>query len=226
MNKPKSDSSFELYNFILNALIALELEKCDRNLSQSSSSKTLFLGAWLKKAKKQKRYPKVLVLEVENLINIYTLKGRNANLSGLFNKMVYEYMIIKGVSSSCELPDKIRFDAAMTALSKEGWHISLPVTHDIAENSPYRATQAKEIFTSKQYWKGAFDKQQTLSKEVSIFVVSSPQQVIDKLYQHGFVLIKGIKAHDVEGKYYYQYIIFPDNKCTGAPAIPSWCSFH
>ena len=122
MNEHELDSSFELYNFILNALIALELEKNDQSLQSSSSRKTLFLGSWLKKAKKQRRYPKSLALEVENLINIYILKGRNANLSELLNEMIYEYKLVTGVLIKSKLPAKVRFDSAMTALAKEGWH--------------------------------------------------------------------------------------------------------
>lgn len=221
MNKQESDLSFQLYNFILNALIALELEANEKSFVSSSSKKSLFLGAWLKKAKKQRRYPKSLAQEVENLINIYLLKGQRAKLSELLSEMIYEYRLLLNIKVNSELTAKFRFDSAMQALSIQGWKISLPITQDIDEQIPYRSSHSKEIFTSKRYWEGAFDKEHALCKEISIFVVSSPQLVIDYLYDYGFILIKGIKGCDHQGKFYYQYTIFPNNKCTGKPAIPT-----
>lgn len=220
MNEQKFDSSFELYNLILNALIALELEKQKEELPIGLSKETLFLGAWLKQAKKQQRYPKRLALEIDNLLNIYRLKGRNANLSILFNQMMYEYRIVKGVDDKTALPAKTRFDLAMNKLKQKGWQISLPIVDDASLIFPYR-TQTKEVFTSQKYWHRAFNDQEQLAKQTSIFVVSKPQQVIDYLYEQGFILIKGVEACDKQGKYYYQYILFPENKCTGKPAIPS-----
>ncbi len=181
----------------------------------------MFLGKWLKRVKKQKLYPKRLATEINNLLNLYAYKGRNANLSSIFIRLFKEFKIIKKVSSKNKTPEKTRFDTAMNILAENDWHISLPIKQDHSKNKEYRATNAKELFTSEFYWKGAFDDRGKLSKEMSIFVVSPPQDVIDCFYSQGFILIKGLSCPDILGEYYYQYILFPENKCTGEVAMPT-----
>ncbi|MFT5760236.1 MAG: hypothetical protein ACI9LM_005020 [Alteromonadaceae bacterium] len=118
-------------------------------------------------------------------------------------------------------PDKMRFDAVMEALSVNDWSITLPIAHDSSTGSPYRPENKKEIFTTKGYWDNAFDKQNNLAKELSIFVVSVPQKVINCLYQFGFILIKGVVISDQEGNDYSQFILFPANEYNGDIAFPT-----
>jgi len=220
-NEVTIDYSFELYDLVLSGLIALAFKRLEKNMGNNSSSETLFLGKWLKRVKKQQLYPKKLANEINRLLSLYANKGLSANLTPVFIEIYKEFKIIKKVSLQSSTPEKIRFDAAMGILAENGWYISLPIAQDQSKNKIYRATKPKEVFTSEFYWNRAFDDDGKLTKEISIFVVSPPQEVIDTFYLQGFILIKGLSSPDIQGKYYYQYILFPDNRCTGEPAMPS-----
>tara|TARA_R110001583_G_scaffold2574_4_gene18417 strand:- start:47 stop:724 length:678 start_codon:yes stop_codon:yes gene_type:complete len=221
MKELEFNKSAALYNLILGGLIALTSEQQIGKVTSRSVSENIFLGKWLKKAKKQKRYSKSISTEIDNLIELYAIEGRSADLASLFYQIFSEFKMLKNMSQNFELRPKTRFDSAMGELAKDGWHISLPITHDRQSGEPYRPKNEKEIFSTKWHWDGAFNAQQALTKRVSFFVVSIPQEVVDCLYQHGFILIKGLTSIDDDGKSYYQYTIFPDNKCVGDAAIPT-----
>ncbi len=221
MKELQFNKSADLYNLILGGLIALTSEQHIGKVTYRSVSENIFLGKWLKRAKKQKRYPRSISTEIDNLIELYVIEGRSADLAALFYQIFSEFKMLKNMSLNFELSPKARFDSAMSELAKDGWHISLPITHDQQTGKPYRPKNEKEIFTTKWYWDDAFNAKKELTKLVSIFVVSIPQDVVDCLYQHGFILIKGLTSTDDDGKCYYQYKIFPNNKCLGDAAIPT-----
>lgn len=221
MKEIQFNKSTDLYNLILGGLIALTSDQYIGKVTYRSVSENIFLGKWLKKAKKQKRYPRSVATEIDSLIELYSIEGRNADLAALFYQMFSEFKMLKNMSKNDELSSKTRFDNAMNELAKDGWHISLPIIHIQNISDPYRPKHDKEIFTTKWHWDGAFSAKQELTKLVSIFVVSPPQGVIDCLYRHGFILIKGSTSIDDDGRYYYQYKIFPNNKCIGNAAIPT-----
>ena len=221
MKELQFNKSTDLYNLILGGLIALTSEQHIGKVTYRSVSENIFLGKWLKKAKQQKRYPKSIANEIDTLIELYAIEGRSANLAALFNQIFSEFNMLKNMSQNFDLSPKTRFDNAMSELAQNDWHISLPITHDPQTAKPYRAKNEKEIFTTKWYWDDAFNIKKELIKEVSIFVVSMPQDVVNCLYQHGFILIKGSTSIDDDGKFYYQYKIFPNNKCIGDAAIPT-----
>ena len=214
------NKSADLYNMILGGLIALTSEQHIGKVTSRSASENIFLGKWLKRAKKQKRYPRSISTEIDNLIELYTIEGRSADLAALFYQIFSEFKMLKNMSQNFELSPKTRFDSAMSELAKDGWHISLPITHGQKTDEPYRPKNDKEIYTTKWHWDGAFNAKEELTKLVSIFVVSTPQCVVDCLYQHGFILIRGLTSID-DGKCYYQFKIFPNNKCLGDAAIPT-----
>lgn len=206
---------------ILGGLIALTSEQQIGKVNYRAVSENIFLGKWLKRAKKQRRYPRAISTEIDNFLQLYSIEGRSADLATLFYQIYREFQLLKDMSQSFELSPKQRLDDAMSELAKEGWLISLPIEHDRQKEEPYRPKNEKEIFTTKWYWDGAFDAKQELTKPVSVFVVSPPQDVIDCLYRQGFILVKGLTSRDEQGKYYYQYKIFPNNKCFGEAAIPT-----
>ena len=214
------NKSADLYNMILGGLIALTSEQHIGKVTSRSASENIFLGKWLKRAKKQKRYPRSISTEIDNLIELYTIEGRSADLAALFYQIFSEFKMLKNMSQNFELSPKTRFDSAMSELAKDGWHISLPITDGQKADEPYRPKNDKEIYTTKWHWDGAFNAKEELTKLVSIFVVSTPQCVVDCLYQHGFILIRGLTSID-DGKCYYQFKIFPNNKCLGDAAIPT-----
>jgi hypothetical protein len=221
MKEIQFNKSTDLYNLILGGLIALTSDQYIGKVTYRSVSENIFLGKWLKKAKKQKRYPRSVATEIDSLIELYSIEGRNADLAALFYQMFSEFKMLKHMSQNDELSPKTRFDNAMSELAKDGWHISLPIIRVQNISDPYRPKHDKEIFTTKWHWDGAFNAKKELTKLVSIFIVSPPQDVVDCLYLHGFILIKGSTSIDDDGKYYYQYKIFPNNKCIGDAAIPT-----
>ena len=221
MNEITFSKSANLYNMILGGLIALTSDQEVGKVTSNPVSETLFLGKWLKRVKKQKSYPRALTNEIDNFLHLYAVEGRSAGLANLFHQIYKEFQIVKDTDQHFEHQAKTRFELAMTELGLLDWHISLPIEHNPKIDSPYRPTQEKEIFTTKWYWDNAFDQQENLTKKLSIFVVSTPQQVIDCLYQHGFILVRGATSKDHQGNNYFQLTLFPDNKCNGEAAIPT-----
>lgn len=221
MGKLLLNKSTDLYNLILGGLIALSSEQKVGKLARKVSSENTFLGKWLKRAKKQKCYPKSISADIDKLLQTYLNEGPKGNLASLFRKTHCEYQLLKAMPKQFSQTDKQRFDNAMKDLASEGWFITLPIEHSKNSAAPYRPTKAKEIFTTKWYWKGVFDEEKNLTKFFSIFVVSTPQAVINCLYEHGFILVRGLTTHDCEGNDYYQFQIFPMNDYCGDVAIPS-----
>ena len=221
MKELQFNKSTDLYNLILGGLIALTSEQNIGKVTYRAVSENIFLGKWLKKAKQQKRYPKSIATEIDNLIELYAIEGRSADLAALFNQIFSEFKMLKNMSQNFDLSPKTRFDNAMSELAQDDWHISLPIKHHPQTGKPYRPKYEKEIFTTNWYWDNAFNAKEELIKVVSIFVVSMPQDVIDCLYQHGFILIRGLTSRDDDGKCYCQYKIFPNNNCLGDAAIPT-----
>ena len=221
MKELQFNKSADLYNLILGGLIALTSEQQIGKVSYRSVSENIFLGKWLKKAKKQKRYPRSISIDIDSMLNLYATKNISGDLAALFYHVFSEFQLFKNMSKIFELKPKERFDKAMNELTKDDWHISLPIKHDRQTGKPYRPKNDKEIFTTSWYWDDAFDAQQELTKQVSIFVVSPPQDVIDCLYHHGFIVVKGLSSTDEQGKCFYQYKIFPQNKYYGEAAIPT-----
>ena len=206
---------------ILGGLIALTFNQVNGKVNYHSVSETIFLAKWLRRIQKQKLYPRTVAKEIDSFLNLYTLKGRSANLATSFHQIYKEFQLVNYIKKQYNESAKTRFELAMKELNKGGWHTSLPITHNPRTDKPYRPQNKREIFTTKWYWKNTFDAQGNLTKSFSIFIVSQPQQVIDCLYLHGFILVKGLSSKDDEGNNYFQFILFPDNKCNGEVAIPT-----
>ncbi|WOH35774.1 DUF2913 family protein [Thalassotalea fonticola] len=221
MNISKIKRDNELYNLVLTGLISLKFEQQFAKVSKLAAGETIYLGKWLKRAKKKKLFSKLLAGDIDNFLNLYAVKGRNAGLASVFNEIYVDYRTAKYVPRDHMLTPKSRFDNAMQTLSADGWSLKLPITEDFSRENPYRATSPKEIFTSDLLWNGAFNEAQELTKPLSIFMVSNPQEVIDCLYLNGFLLIKGISFYDQQRTSYNEYTLFPNNRCSGDIAKPS-----
>lgn len=221
MNELTFNKSENLYNMILNGLIALVIAQQSGKVTNKSSGKTLFIGKWLKKAKKQKRYAKNLSSDIEKFLHLYATEGRTSCLSETFYQLYGEFQIVKNTPREFSLSPKQRFDNAMSYLADRDWYISLPLAECEKAVNPYRPFHEKEIYTTKWYWQGAFDEQQQLTRPLSLFVYSEPQAVIDCLFHNGFIIVKGMFTEDEDSNCYYQFILFPENNCTGLAAIPT-----
>jgi hypothetical protein len=206
---------------VLGGLIALSSDQEIGKLGRKVASENVFLGKWLKRVKKQRCYPKSIASDIDSFLRIYFIEGRTGNLASLFKQIYNEFQLLKYIPNTFSQTERKRFDNAISSLARDGWFISIPIKQNIDINTPYRATHKKEIFTSKSYWDGAFNETNKIIKPFSIFVVSDPQEVIDCMYEHGFVLIRGMSSNDDEGNCYYQYQILPNNNCHGSIAIPS-----
>ena len=221
MSELTFNRSTDLYNMILGGLIALSSDQKVGKLARKAASENAFLGKWLKRAKKQRCYPKSVSDDIDNFLHIYFIEGRTGDLASLFRQIFREFQLLKGMSKPFSETEKQRFDIAMRKLAKDDWFISLPIKHCKDTDAPYRPARKKEVFTTKWYLAGAFNEESRITKPFSIFVVSEPQKVIDCLYEHGFLLVRGVTSHDNEGNDYFQYQIFPNNNCHGNVAIPS-----
>ena len=207
--------SADLYNMILGGLIALKSEQSVGSVSYSPGSESIFLGKWLKLAKKQRRFPKTIATEIDNFLIGYAKKGRNANLSNTFSKICTEYQICKIRLQEFDKSPKHRFNAAMEILTNQEWVVSLPVDHDFEAKGVYKPAASKELFMTKWDWLEMFDEDDNIGKPVSLFVAACPQEVIDCLYDYGFILVtidKGIHHH---------FKIYANNIYKGEVNIPS-----
>ena len=220
MSKEENTYQADLINMILGALIALKSEQQVGAVNRSSGSETLFLGKWLKRAKKQRHYPKSISEDIDNFLTLYTKKGRNADLTSSFYQIYNEYQTIKINGEDFKDSSKQRFDTAMDVLREKNWSISLPLIHDETADGPYQSNKDKELFVMKKDWDDVFDDQNELVKPLSLSVVSTPQEAIDSLYLHGFILAKDASKRNIKGSYHH-YKLFPDNKYQGTAAIPS-----
>jgi len=218
MNKLEINHRIDLYNMMLGGLIALEFHK---SREKSVVNGTLFLGGWLKRVKKQKCYPKSASQHINYFLNLYKVKGRYSNLVNTFNCIRNELSYLYNMPLNKGASDNTRLDLAMKKLFDDGWSINLPIANDPTMNDPYRPRYKKEVFTTQWYWKNAFNDQQTLTKEISVFVISDPQPVIDSLYSNGFIITKGLSTEDEFGNKYYQFILYPNNAYLGEVAFAS-----
>lgn len=107
----------------------------------------------------------------------------------------------------------------MNVFRGKSWSISLLITHDDTVDGDYQSSKEKELFVMEKDWDDVFDDKNKLIKPLSISVVSTPQEAIDSLYLHGFILAKDA-IKNIKGSY-HNYKIFPDNKYQGEAAIPS-----
>jgi len=220
MSKEENIYPADLVNMILGGLIALKSEQQIGSVNRSPGSETLFLGKWLKRAKKQRHYPKSISDNIDDFLALYTQKGRNADLTSSFYQIYNEYQTIKINADDFPNSPKQRFDTAMDLLKKKSWSISLPIAHDDIADGPYQSNKDKELFVLKKDWDEVFDDQNKFIKPLSLSVVSTPQEAIDSLYSHGFILAKDESRTNIKSSYHH-YTLFPDNKYQGRAAIPS-----
>ena len=94
MNEVTFSKSTDLYNMILGGLIALTSDQEVGKVSYHPVSETLFLGKWLKRIKKQRRYPRSVSCEIDNFLYLYIQEGRNADLAVLFHQIYKEFQIV------------------------------------------------------------------------------------------------------------------------------------
>lgn len=119
MSKEDNIYQADLINMILGGLIALKSEQQVGCVSRSPGSETLFLGKWLKRAKKQRHYPKSISESIDNFLMLYSQKGRNSDLTSSFNQIYNEYQTLKINSMDFQKSPKQRFDAVMDVLRKK-----------------------------------------------------------------------------------------------------------
>lgn len=220
MNKEENIYQADLINMILGGLIALKSEQQIGTVSRSPGSETLFLGKWLKRAKKQRHYPKSVSENIDNFLALYTTKGRNADLTSSFYQIYNEYRTLKINTDDFKNSAKQRFNTATDVLKEKNWSISLPLSHDETLDGPYQSDKEKELFVIKTDWDDVFNDQGELIKPLTLSVVSTPQEAIDSLYSQGFILAKDASTTNIKGSYHH-YKLFPENKYNGAIAIPS-----
>lgn len=220
MNKEENIHQADLINMILGGLIALKSEQQIGTVSRSPGSETLFLGKWLKRAKKQRLYPKSVAENIDNFLALYTAKGRSADLTSSFYQIYNEYRTVRINADEFKNSAKQRFDTAMDILKGKDWSIFLPLEHDETANGPYQSSKDKELFVMKKDWDNVFNDEGELVEQLSFSVVSTSQDVIDTLYLHGFILVKDTSKKSIKGNDHH-FLIFPDNKYIGTAAIPS-----
>jgi hypothetical protein len=200
-------------------LIALQLDINAGSTGAASTSKSIFLGKWLKLAKKQRRFSRSVSTDIDLLLEYYSQKGRNAKLAEKFQQVYDETRIARTRFNEHYRPENERFMACATILSKQGWLCSIPLLHDICKLGPYTPAQEKELFISSFDFADKFDENGMLFDEISFFVVSEPTQVVNVFWQHGFVLALVAKSKDPK-QHYYHYRIFSKNIYDGAIEIP------
>lgn len=220
MSKEENTYQADLINMILGGLIALKSEQQVGGVNRSPGSETLFLGKWLKRAKKQRHYPKSISESIDNFLMLYTKKGRNADLISSFYQIYNEYQTMKINADDFQNSPKVRFNTAMDVLREKDWAISLPIILGETADGTYQSNKDKELFVMQKDWDDVFDDKNELIKPLSISVVSAPQEAIDSLYLHGFILAKDASRRSIKGCYHH-YKLFPDNKYDGTAAIPS-----
>lgn len=207
----------DLYNMILGGLLALSSAQNAGLVSYSPGSESIFLGKWLKLAKKQHRFPKSISTEIDNFLISYAKKGRSAGLSTIFSQICTEYQICKIRLQEFDQSPKQRFNTAMKILGNKDWIVHLPVDHDFEAKGAYKPNAPKEIFMTKWDWLEMFDEDDNVAKPVSLFVAGSAQEVIDCLYVHGFILV----TIDQDKGIHHHFKIYPKNIYKGVVTIPS-----
>jgi hypothetical protein len=221
MTKEEDDTfATDIYNMVLSGLIALNFEQIIGNLARTGGSKTIFLGKWLKLAKKQRRFPKTIAEEIDNLLSGYVKKGTSSDLIGTFTEIFDEFQVCKIKLKEFDNSPKKRFDSVMSLLSKHQWMITLPLIHNYQLDGLYQPIHEKELFATENDWQGTFDKNDQLNKPLRLYVVSNPQEVVDCFYAHGFILAKVKSINDDKGNF-HQLKLFPNNDYSGKAAIPS-----
>jgi len=220
MSTTEDTFATDLYNMVMSGLLALHSAQLAGSVSRTTGSETIFLGKWLKLAKKQKRFPKIIAGEIDNLLKVYSIKGKSSNLIATFNEIFEEFQVCKIKQKEFPNSPKSRFDSSMDLLKKQEWFITLPLVHDFNNKGPYQPIQEKEVFVTDSDWQDSFDENDQLNKALSIYVVSKPQEVIDCFYAHGFILAK-VKSGKKPQEKHHQFKVFPNNEYTGSAAIPS-----
>ena len=159
MNELEMSKSVGLYDMILDGLIALTSDQLVGEISRKSVSETIFLGKWLKRAKKQKRYPRTISVDIDTFLHLYAVEGRSANLASLFHQIYREFQISSDVPQHFEFGSQKRFNMTIDKLAENGWHMSLPINQNEKVDEPYKPLYKKEIFTTKWYIYNAFNEQ-------------------------------------------------------------------
>lgn len=219
MKTSSSQYVSQMMGAITAGLLALELDINAGSVGSGSTSKAIFLGKWLKLAKKQRRFNRSVNTDIDLLLECYSKKGRDAKLAEKFQQVYDETRIARTRFNEHSRSESERFMACATILSKHGWLCSIPLSHDICKLGPYKPVQEKELFISLFDFADKFDENGMLLDEISFFVVSEPTQVINVFWQHGFVLVLVAKSKDPT-QHYYHYRIFSKNIYDGAIEIP------
>jgi hypothetical protein len=212
--------AIDLFGMVLSGLIALRLEQLSGNVSMTSGNETIFLGKWLKRVQKQRLFPRTIAGEINDFIALYTKKGRAADIASSFNEIYYEFKVCKLRLKDFDSSDKNRFEAAVDILRKQSWIVTLPLIHDYVVDGPYHPNNEKEMFVTEIDWQGIFTKDGYLTKPLSLYIASNPQNITDAFYSLGFILAR-VKSNTGTKVDYHQFKIFPNNDYNGPAAIPS-----
>jgi len=210
----------DLYSMVLGGLLALQYEQMSNYASIPSGNKTIFLGVWLKRVKKQRLYKRSIAREIDGFIALYTKKGRDANLADSFNEIYHEFKLCKLRLKEFDKSEKNRFYSSIDLLKKQSWVVTLPLIHNYTSDGPYQPKTEKEVFVTEFDWKDVFSIEGFLTKPLSLYVVSAPQSLIDTFYSLGFIVVK-VKSKKETLVNYHQLKVFPNNDYSGIAAIPS-----
>jgi hypothetical protein len=205
---------------VLSGLIALRLAQLSGNVSESSGNETIFLGKWLKRIQKQRLFPRTIAVEITDFITLYTKKGRAADIASSFNEIYYEFKVCKLRLKAFDSSEKSRFEDAVNILKKQSWLVTLPLIHDYVVDGPYHPNGQKEMFVTEIDWQDIFTEDGYLTKALSLYIASNPQNIIDAFYSLGFILAR-VKSSSDKKISYHQFKIFPNNDYQGPAAIPS-----
>ena len=229
MNRKSNDIAIgvEYRRFISSGLLALYSSEVYEKSNKALKASNLFLGNWLIRALKQKRYQRELADNITLMIELHKTKRGRSNLVGIFELHHQENKTTDICLTKYDTTALSRIQLTSTELKLGGWEVSIPLDYDPVENGPYQPLEEKEAFTLRMDWNNSIDGNGGIKKALRIYSTERLQEIVDAFFENGFYVFVSNKTQSDDRteipKWYYCLDIYPHDEPKNGIEIPTKC---
>ncbi len=207
----------KIHSFIVVALIAVESARVDGKIGDREFSASRFLGTWLKKALKQKRFHR----DLADLIKRFIDSGApHQRLRADFYTIHNEYRAVRLKTVVFDKPEITRLNTALDSLKALGVNVQNKLDYSPEKDGPYQHKTDNELFILKSDYELSV-RLEDLIQPLNIYIVGDRQSTIDALYDNGFIA-EIARESKINTSDYSHFRIYPkNNDINGSIAIPT-----
>jgi len=180
-------------------------------------SEAHYLGAWVTKAIKRKRFNRIALQTLKNCQSQARSLGENAQLKAQFSSLQRCYGRVLDAEKKLKPVSVVQLEKLNEELKKRQWQVTTEAA--VCGKLKIASGGRNSLLLCAEQLKRCFDKEGILKEALSLYIRGNHQQLTDLAFEQNLLLYKKTD-YKSRVKYHGELLIYPDNNGTFLPEFP------